>query len=432
MSATDLNHLPAREIARRIAAGETTAVAVIEACLTRIEAREGDVHAWAFVDPDLALEQARACDKEAPRGPLHGVPLGVKDIIDTRDMPTQMGSPVYAGHAPAADAACVALVRAAGAIILGKTVTTEFAGSHPGPTTNPHDSNHTPGGSSSGSAAAVADFMVPAAFGTQTGSSILRPSAYCGVIGYKPTFGTYNIAGIKAAAQSLDTLGLHVRNLDDIQLLTSVLVNRPLAPLKVPESSPRIGLCRTPLWDFAQTETKAAIEDAAMRLAQAGAVVRDVALPEAFARLEDVRIRINCYERSRHMRNEWCQHRELLSDRFRTVMKTGLDMPYDEYVAAMRLTEECRQQSEALFDAHDVLLAPCVDGAAPRGLDEGGNPRFAGLWTAIRLPAISLPTHEGANGLPVGVQLVGRYRDDDRLLSVAKWVTGRLGPPARC
>lgn len=430
MPDTELNRLTVREIARRIAAGETTAVAVTEACLARIDAREGDVQAWAFVDPDLALAQARACDDGPSRGPLHGVPLGVKDIIDTRDMPTQMGSPVYAGHSPTSDAACVALVRGAGAIVLGKTVTTEFAGSFPGPTANPHDPGHSPGGSSSGSAAAVADFMVPAAFGTQTGSSILRPSAYCGVIGYKPTFGTYNIAGIKAAAQSLDTLGLHVRDLDDIDLLTSVLVNRPPESLEAMASSPRIGLCRTPLWDFAQPETKSAVEDAAARLAKAGAEVRDVTLPDAFARLEDVRILINCYERSRHMTNEWRDHHELLSDKFRAVMQTGFNLPYDDYVAAMQLTENCRERSDEAFDGVDVLLAPCVDGEAPAGLENGGNPRFAGFWTAIRLPAVSLPTHTGPNGLPVGIQLVGRYRDDDRLLSVAKWVMAKLGAAA--
>jgi amidase len=427
MPAPDLNFLSAIEIARRIAAGETTAVAVIEACLARIGAREGDLHAWAFVDPELALEQARARDSETPQGLLHGVPLGIKDIIDTHDVPTEMGSSIYAGRRPLADAACVALARGAGAVILGKTVTTEFAGSEPGPTTNPHNGAHSPGGSSSGSAAAVADFMVPAAFGTQTGSSILRPSAYCGIIGYKPTFGTYNIAGIKAAAQSLDTLGLHVRDLDDIQLLTAVLTNRPFEPLKALAANPTIGVCRTPLWNMAQTETRAALEDAASRLAQAGAVLCDVTLPDAFAGLEEARILINCYERSRHMINEWRDHRESLSDRFQAVMKTGLDTPYEDYVAAMRLTEDCRQQSDALFEGLDILLAPCVDGEAPEGLENGGNPRFAGLWTAIQLPALSLPTYRGPNGMPVGIQLVGRYRDDDRLLSTAKWALEKLG-----
>ncbi|NNE83492.1 MAG: amidase [Alphaproteobacteria bacterium] len=429
MPTTDLNHLSASAIARKIAAGETTAVAVVEACLARIDEREETLRAWAFIDPELALAQARACDKAPATGPLHGVPLGVKDIIDTADMPTAMGSPIYAGRRPPTDAACVALTRAAGAIMLGKTVTTEFAGSFPGPTTNPYDATRSPGGSSSGSAAAVADLMAPAAFGTQTGSSILRPSSYCGVIGYKPTFGTYNIAGIKAAAQSLDTLGLHVRDLDDIQLLTSVLVNRPLKPLDAPGSAPAIGVCRTPLWDIALPETQAALEDAASRLAQAGANVPEVTAPACFDGLEDARIAINCYERSRHMVYEWRDHREALSGMFQTVMQTGLDMDYGDYVAAMRQTEDCRQAASAMFDGLDILLAPCVDGEAPEGLAYSGNPRLPGLWTAIRLPAISLPTHTGPNGLPVGVQLIGRYRDDDRLLSVAKWVLEKLGSP---
>jgi amidase len=429
MSAADLNRLSATQIARQIATGETTAVAVVEACLARIEAREEALHAWAFIDRELALEQARACDGQTPQGPLHGVPLGVKDIIDTHDMPTQMGSPIYAGHCPPTDAGCVALVRAAGAVVLGKTVTTEFAGSFTGPTTNPYDNTRSPGGSSSGSAAAVADFMVPAAFGTQTGSSILRPSSYCGVIGYKPTFGTFNIGGIKPAAQSLDTLGLHVRDLDDIQWLTAVLVNRAHEPLAAPASPPAIGLCRTPLWDVALPETHAAVEDAASRLAQAGATVRETVLPDAFARLEDVRIAINCYERSRHMAFEWRHHRDGLSKTFQEVVQTGLDMTYDDYVAALRLTEDCRQQSDAVFDGLDVLLAPCVDGEAPEGLEYSGNPRLPGLWTAIRLPTLSLPTHTGPNGLPVGIQLIGRYRDEDRLLSVAKWVLETLGSP---
>lgn len=429
MPNTDLNRLSASAIARKIAAGETTAVAVVEACLARIEAREKVLHAWAFIDPDLALEQARACDNAPAKGLLHGVPLGVKDIIDTADMPTAMGSPIYAGRRPPTDASCVALTRAAGAIMLGKTVTTEFAGSFPGPTTNPYDATRSPGGSSSGSAAAVADFMAPAAFGTQTGSSILRPSSYCGVIGYKPTFGTYNIAGIKAASQSLDTLGLHVRDLDDIQLLTSVLVNRPLAPFAAPGSAPAIGMCRTPLWDIALPETQAALEDAASRLAQAGATVQEITAPGCFDGLEDARIAINCYERSRHMNYEWREHRDALSGMFQTVMQTGLDMNYDDYVAAMRQTEDCRQATAAMFDGLDILLAPCVDGEAPEGLAYSGNPRLPGLWTAIRLPAISLPTHTGPNGLPVGIQLIGRYRDDDRLLSVAKWILSALGSP---
>ena len=207
----------AAEAARAIAEGKTTSEAVVTACLARIAKREDTVRAWAFLDPDLALAQARARDAAVkPAGALHGVPVGIKDIFDTADMPTEMGSPIYAGHRPAADAAAVAILRAAGAVILGKTVTAEFAGTHPGPTTNPHDPARTPGGSSQGSAAGVADFMVPVALGTQTGGSVLRPSSYCGIVGFKPTFGTFNRAGIKFAAESLDTIGLHARNLEDI------------------------------------------------------------------------------------------------------------------------------------------------------------------------------------------------------------------------
>src|SRR5579863_823449 len=241
-----LNELSAAEIARRVAAREVTAEAVLADCLARIAAREPVVHAFAYVDSELALAAARALDRGPIRGALHGVPIGIKDVIDTADQPTQMGSPIYAGHRPACDAACVALSRAAGAVILGKTVTCEFAGMTPGPTTNPHDAAHTPGGSSSGSGAAVADLMLPAALGTQTGGSVLRPAAYCGVIGYKPTFGTFNRAGLKFAAESLDTIGLMARTLDDIALVTSVLLGgQPDAPVAL-GAAPAIGLCRTP------------------------------------------------------------------------------------------------------------------------------------------------------------------------------------------
>src|SRR5438105_3476889 len=214
------------EVASSIRNGQIKSEAVVRECLARIREREDVVHAWAFLDPELALRQARECDRSPAKGALHGVPLGVKDIIDTADMPTEMGSPIYRGYRPRADAACVALMRAAGAVILGKTVTCEFAGMTPGATANPLDSTRTPGGSSSGSAAAVADFMVPAAFGTQTGGSVLRPAAYCGVFGYKPSFGRYNPVGVKPAVESFDTIGLIARSIDDLQLMDSVLVGR--------------------------------------------------------------------------------------------------------------------------------------------------------------------------------------------------------------
>src|SRR6266508_1460233 len=245
-AAEALNELSATEIARRIAAGETTCEAVVRDHLARIQEREPIVHAWVNFDPDHALRQARLLDKGPVRGALHGVPIGVKDVIDTIDFPTEMGSPIYAGHRAPCDSACVALVRRAGAVILGKTVTAEFAGMFPGPTTNPHNPAHTPGGSSSGSAAAVADHMVPAAFGTQTGGSVLRPAAFCGVVGYKPTFNLINRSGIKFAAETLDTVGLIARSVDDVDLVTATLVNRTPSLGKTLPRAPRFGLCRTP------------------------------------------------------------------------------------------------------------------------------------------------------------------------------------------
>ncbi len=423
-----LNELSASEVARRIAAGETTAEAVVGDCLARIAAREPVLHAFAHVDPELAQRQARALDRGPNRGALHGVPIGIKDNIDTADQPTQMGSPIYRGHQPAWDAACVALLRAAGAVILGKTVTAEFAGMTAGPTVNPHNRAHTPGGSSSGSAAAVADFMVPAALGTQTGGSVLRPAAYCGVIGYKPTFGAFNRAGLKFAAESLDTIGLIARSLDDIALITSVLLGgSPGAPAAL-TAAPRIGLCRTPLWDTAQPETRHAVEDAAMRLARAGARLRDVTLPDDFAALKTAaRETINNYERSKSMAAEWASHRDLISAKLARCIELGMDMPYDEYLDAVRLGESCRARLPAVLEGFDVLLVPCVNGEAPEGLNSTGDPGFQAIWTILHAPTMSLPTHLGPNGLPVGIQLIARCHDDQRLFACARWAWERLG-----
>jgi len=423
-----LNELSATEIAGRIAAREITTEQVVGGCLERIKAREPEIHAFAHVDPELALRQARELDRGPVRGALHGVPIGIKDVIDTADQPTQMGSPIYGGHRAACDAACVALLRAAGAIILGKTITAEFAGMRAGPTVNPHDPAHTPGGSSSGSAAAVADFMVPAALGTQTGGSVLRPAAYCGVIGYKPTFGAFNRAGLKFAAESLDTIGLIARSIDDIELITSVLLGgSPAAPVTI-GAAPKIGLCRTPLWDTAEPETKHAVEDAAARLAQAGAELREVVLPEDFSGLKTAaRETINNYERSKGMAAEWASHRDLISGKLRRCIELGMEMRYRDYLAAIALGESCRARLSTVFEGFDLLLAPCVQGEAPAGLDSTGDPSFQAIWTILHVPTMSLPTHRGPSGLPVGIQLIGRRHDDQRLFACARWVCERLG-----
>jgi len=424
-----VSRLPgAAEAARAIAAGRTTSQEVVAACLARIAEREETVRAWAFLDPELALAQARACDAAAePAGPLHGVPVGIKDIFDTADMPTAMGSPIYRGHRPAADAAAVAILRQAGAVILGKTATAEFAGTHPGPTTNPHDAARTPGGSSQGSAAGVADFMVPAALGTQTGGSVLRPSSYCGIFGFKPSFGTTARAGIKFAAESLDTVGLHARELDDIALLADVLWGREPAGIAAPAAPPRIGLCRTPLWHFAEPETAAAIEEAAEAARAAGAAVDEVRLPAAFEALADARRAINDYERARAMAHEWRTDRDRLSPALRKIVASGLAVPHAEYRAARARTRDCRHMLDWLFDDWDALLAPAVNGEAPPGLDYAGDPAFQSLWTMLHVPAITLPTHRGPNGMPVGIQLVSRRGADDALLSVAAWLWQACG-----
>jgi Asp-tRNA(Asn)/Glu-tRNA(Gln) amidotransferase A subunit family amidase len=424
-----LNEISASEIAQAIAAGETTSEAVVRDCVARIAARDDTVKAFVNFDADLALAQARALDRGAKRGPLHGVPIGLKDTIDTFDMPTEMGSPLYRGNRPRADAACVALLRRAGAVILGKTATCEFAGSAPPQTTNPHNAAHTPGGSSSGSAAAVADRMVPAALGTQTGGSVLRPASFCGIFGYKPTYNTFNKAGVWPAADSIDTLGLLARSIDDIALLTAVLRAEPPAPPAKLAAAPRVGVWRTDLWDTAQDESKAAVTDAASKLGKAGAAVRDVELPDAFAGLHAIaRSTIGFYERAACMAFAWDHQREALSPQMRRYIENGQKISRQDYIAGLRRLDECRALLPAVFEEFDVLLVPCVPGEAPKGLGSTGDPSMQAIWTALHMPAMTLPTHRGPNNLPVGIQLVAQRYDDDRLLACARWIWDKIGP----
>ena len=425
-----LNELSATEIVGKIAAGEATCEAVVRDCIARIAARDGVVKAWVNFDPEIALGQARNLDRASARGPLHGVPIGLKDTIDTFDMPTEMGSPIYRGNRPRADAACVALLRRAGAVILGKTATCEFAGSAPPQTTNPHNAAHTPGGSSSGSAAGVADHMVPAALGTQTGGSILRPSSFCGIFGYKPTYNTINKMGVWPAADSIDTIGWLARSIDDMEMLTAVLrMQVPQTPRKL-SGAPRIGVWRTDLWDAAQPETKSAIEDASKKLAKAGAAVHDIELPNAFKGLHVIaRSTIAFYERAACMAFAWDHHREKLSPQMQRYIENGLKISRDDHVAGMKCVDECRALLGAVFEKHDVLLVPCVPGEAPMGLGATGDPSMQAIWTALHTPTMTLPTHRGPNNLPVGIQLVAQRYDDDRLFACARWVWDKVGTP---
>ena len=425
--AADLNSLSATEISSGVAAGSFTAEAVTQGCLDRIATREDAVMAWEFIDPDLALAQARAVDATADKGLLAGVPVGVKDIIDTRDMPTGMGSPIYDGYRPQTDASCVARLRAAGAVILGKTVTCEFAGLTPRKTANPYDPARTPGGSSSGSCAAVADNMVPVALGTQTGGSVLRPSSYCGIVGFKPSFDTFSLKGVFPAAESLDTLGLHARTVDDVELVTSALLAKDHQPAPDMPRPPVVGLCKTWMWDDAQAETQQAVEKAADAMNSAGATIRDFELPEEFEWLADVRGRINARERAVAMAGEWANDKDRLSEQLQNTLQDGIDTPFEDYLDAMYLMETCRARMNQTFEGCDALLTPVVDGEAPVGLTDTGSPRFQALWTMLHVPTITLPVHTGPSGLPVGIQLVAPYRADRALMAISRWTLDAIG-----
>ncbi len=425
----DLTKLGAREAAALIAEERLTAVELTEACLARIEARDGEVRAWAHLNPEAALAQASACDARAPVGPLHGIPVGIKDIMDTADMPTEYGSPIYRDHRPATDAICVARVRAAGGVVLGKTVSTEFAHRQPNiQTRNPHDSARTPGGSSSGSAAAVADFMVPLAFGTQTGGSIIRPASYCGVYGYKPTYDTIAVTGVKPLAPGLDTVGTFARNLDDIAWFGAALSSGE--PRDIPPwsgAAPRVGLTRTYEWPQAEAATVEAVETAAARLDEAGATVTEVTLPSEFAGLAEAQVTIMRVEAARALAWERENHLDRLSPPMRDFLDRGAGISVEVYDSAITLARECRARLAEAFAGNDVLLTASAQGEAPIGLESTGDAVFNRNWTLLHVPCVTIPFGLGPNGMPVGVQLVAQPGEHGRLLSAAKWIATRLG-----
>ena len=422
-----LNELSASEVATAIKAGEITSEALVLACLERIGAREDEVGAWQFLDAGLALAQARACDSRDAVGLLHGVPIAVKDIIDTQDMPTTHGSPIYEGNRTLWSASCVTLVQDAGAVIMGKSVTTEFAAFTPGRTANPHNLAHTPGGSSSGSAAAVADFMVPIGFATQTAASIIRPATFCGVVGYKPSYGNFSLAGIKTFAHSLDTLGTITRTLEDAALVRAALLGtQPALPSEIPIRGLRIGLCRTYQWSEADLVTHNALEETARALATAGAVVSDVDLSSEFADLVDVQQTVMAFEGARNYAFEHIAHGDRLSDRLIEIIDNGRVCSFDTYLNAQRQAEVCHRLLNTVFDDYDLLLTPAALGAAPEGLDATGNPIFSRMWTLLHVPTVTIPISLAPNGLPIGAQIVARFQTDDQLLRMAQSVTNAL------
>ena len=418
-----LNTLSAVEATRQLAAGNITAEDLMLDCLDRIAAREDDIQAWECIDRDAALAQARAADAGANRGLLHGLPIGVKDLIDTADMPATYGSPIYAGHRPAWDAPCVALTRAAGGIVVGKTVTTEFAVMHPGKTRNPHDITHTPGGSSSGSAAAVADYMVPLAFGTQTAGSIIRPSAYCGVVGYKPSFGLISRVGVKSLSDTLDTVGTIARTVPDAALFAAALTGRlDLMVTKPFTGTLRVGICQTYEWKHAEPAMVSALESAASRLASAGARVTEVKLPPTYANLVQAQTDIMFAEQAQSLAHERLAHWPQISARLQGILADGLKVTHERYDAAQTLARNCRRTLADVFLDCDVLLAPSAPGAAPAGLGMTGDPVFNRIWTLLRTPCVNIPVAFSADGLPVGLQVIGAFGTDAQTLAGAHWL----------
>ena len=424
----DLNHLSATAAVRKLATREITAEALLADCIERISEREPAVHAWTFLDVDAAMRRARLLDSCPPSGLLHGLPIAVKDLFDTFDMPAAYGSPIYAGHRPASDAASVALAREAGAIVVGKTVTTEFATFHPGPTCNPHNARHTPGGSSSGSAAAVADFMVPLAFGSQTAGSIVRPAAYCGVVGYKPTFGTVSRVGVKMISDTLDTIGGFARSVPDAALLVAALTGRrELLIDRPPAAAPRIGVCRTPEWSRAEPETIALFEDAQRRLPACGASVREIALPPPFAGLSRAQTAIMVREVAQSLSYERLEHGEALSTEMAAMIDAGLAVSLEEYDAARSLARTCRAMLPEVFADVDVLIAPSTTGEAPPGTAATGDPVFNRIWTLLHVPCVHVPLARGPRALPIGATIVGNLDCDRTTLLAAAWVHEHLG-----
>ena len=425
MTKKSVNEWTAVEMVKAIRSGETSCLEIVEANLAAIDAREDDVRAWAYVDVDRAIETAKLIDESGPKAPLYGLPIGFKDVIDTADMPTEYGSEIYPGYRPNVDAACVALIKEAGGIVFGKAVTTEFAFVNPNKTRNPFNLTHTPGGSSSGSAAAVAANMTPLAFGTQTGGSVIRPASFCGVVGYKPSIGQFSYAGVKLLARSLDTLGAFARGAGDLALLRAALLGAPADVQNLTEA-PRIAFCQTPWWDRADASSQVSVKAAADRISNAGGMLDTLELPAQFAALEEANFTIMMYEGRRSLAHEFLQHEDLLSDRLKSLMASGLEIPFSDYREAIDLGERCRREFGVLAEGYDAVLVPSAVGEAPEGFETTGDALFNRPWTTIGIPCITLPNMTGRNGLPVGIQLTSAYGTDEHLIAVAAWVEGIL------
>jgi Asp-tRNA(Asn)/Glu-tRNA(Gln) amidotransferase A subunit family amidase len=433
-----LSALSLVDAAAGIREGRITSTELVEACLARVEEVDGKVQAWAFLDRDHALAQAKAADEHRmhgrPTGPLHGVPVGVKDIFDTGDYPTEFGSPLWAGRTPRRDAAAVSRLRAAGAVIVGKTVTTEYAYFNPGKTRNPHDPERTPGGSSSGSAAAVAAGMVPGAIGSQTNGSVIRPAAFCGVVGFKPTHGLIPRTGALLLSRALDHVGVFARSVADAALLAETLVGfdeedpdtRPVSyPHFVevagsdPPLPPRFAFVRTPAWKFAEPVTEDAFKELVQTL---GETAGEVDLSMSLERAIELHGIVMAVDMAHNFHRDYEQGRDQLSPVLQALIEKGRQFPAVEYTRALAASANLNTALDSVFDEYDAILTPAAPGPAPRGTATG-NPAFCSIWTYLGTPAITLPLMQDGSGMPIGVQLVAKRGNDARLLRTANWLT---------
>ncbi len=435
--------LSASDAARRIRDGVLTSEELVQSCLEHIRALEPKVQAWQFLDEEHALAQARVCDQRKrggePIGPLHGVPVGVKDIIDTADMPTENGTVLHEGRTPRDDAAVVRMLRAAGAVILGKTVTTECAYFNPGKTRNPHDAEHTPGGSSSGSAAAVGSGMVPLALGSQTAGSVIRPAAFCGAYGFKPTHGLIPRTGVLALSRTLDHVGLFARSIDDLALLLEQLQGyderdpdtRPRARIpfrsvagEEPPLEPMFAFVKTPHWERMDSDAKEAYAELREAL---GKQVEEVQVFVSGNEPWDWHRTIMEAEMAANLEPLWSEGAEKLSEKLRALLERGKETRALDYQRALRRIAPTVEGFDELFmQRYDAIITPPALGTAPKGLASTGDPAFCSVWTLLGMPAITLPLMQGENGLPLGVQLIGRKGYDARLLRTARWLEKKI------
>jgi Asp-tRNA(Asn)/Glu-tRNA(Gln) amidotransferase A subunit family amidase len=433
-----LSSLSLTEAADDIREGRIASAELVADCLKRIEEVDGKVQAWAFLDRDHAMKQAEALDlrrrEGKATGPLHGVPVGIKDIFDTGDMPTEFGSALWAGRTPRRDAAAVARLRAAGAVIMGKTVTTEYAYFNPGKTRNPHDPDRTPGGSSSGSAAAVAAAMVPGAIGSQTNGSVIRPAAFCGVVGFKPTHGLIPRSGALLLSRALDHVGVFARSVEDAALLAETMAGfdeedpdtRPIArpPLAAvaatePPLPPRFAFVRSPAWPQAEPVTGPAFAELIETLGEAAS---EVELGPSFERAIDLHRIVMEVEMAHNLHRDYEQGAASLSPVLRKLIERGRTYPAIDYTRAIAAVAPLNASLDHVFDEYDAILTPAAPGPAPRGLDSTGNPAFCTIWTYLGTPAVTLPLLQSEEGMPIGVQLIARRGNDARLLRTARWL----------